>query len=527
MKYTEHKFTLDVNQTASQVSISVKKGDTARRLLIHLTESGYPYHLSDECYAVFTAKKPDGHVIFNDCTIDDCTICYDFTDQTVPVSGLIECEIVLYGSGGKQLTSAGFHMIVEDTIYDTETKVESADEFNALAELIARVQALIAEQRVNWYDLAPSVVDATEKAESHEIYSAIGWPFNVIVHGKTIQYGKGDPSPANIRDITGLCAMDARTELDGNETWTLTESADANKPRFRIAMTGNRVSDLTNGATSFLANLEIPLLAKGATYDCKQGYTISDGIMYVYIEGITTATDMATYFAENPCMLLYTKKTHAEGAAYYAGISMKDTDGYHGYVAELTEPLFDGDTVGIFTKYDGERKCVETHAKRRIVLTGTENFVVNYTDAAKGLTQYTCSLNLGSMNTDVTNNNGRLACSHYPVGRDLRQVSFPNIWLYANNTLVLTDTYSTAAELKAYLAGQYAAGTPVTVVYKLAEPKVYTHEPVSVLPASMPCKVAANGLSMVEYCHDTKHYIDSRSSTTVGREAGLVDATVE
>ena len=527
MKYTEHKFPLDVNQTASHVCISVKKGDTARRLLIHLTESGYPYHLSRECYAVFTAKKPDGHVIFNNCTIEDHTICYDFTAQTVPVAGLIECEIIIYGSNGKQLTSAGFHMIVEDTIYGTETEVESTDEFNSLAELIAQVQALKAKEMENWYDLAPSVADATEKAESHELYSAVGWPLNVIVHGQTIQYGNGNPGPDNIREITGLCAMDAMAELDGNETWTLTESADAKKPRFRITMTGNRVSDLSTGATSFLSNLDIPLLAKGATYDCKQGYTISDGIMYVYIEGITTANDMASYFSENPCMLLYTKKTHAEGADYYAGISMKDTYGYHGYAAELTEPLFDGDTVEIFTQYDGKRKCVETHVKRRIVLTGTENFVVNYTDAAKGLTQYTCSLNLGSVNTDVTNNNGRLACSHYPVGRDLRQVSIPNIWLYANNTLVLTDTYATAAELKAYLAGQYEAGTPVTVVYKLAAPKVYTHESVSVLPASMPCEVAADGLSIVEYCHDTKHYIDSRRSTTDGGEANLVDATIE
>ena len=533
MEYTVHKITLDIHKTVSPVSVHVKKGDTGRRLMIHLAEKGFPYHLSLDCYAVFTAKKPDGKVLFNNCAIEDCVIIYDFTEQTVAVAGLMDCEIILYGAGGKQLTSASFNIVVEDTIYDTETEIESTDEFNVLSALIAQVEAMtekLLEMNekllADWYDMAPVIVDATEEAEKHKVYSAIGWPINVIAQGQTIQYGEGTPGPDNIRQISGLGAMDAKAELDGNETWILTESVDAEKPRFRIALTGNRMSDLTDGATSFLTNMDIPLLAKGETYHCNQGYTISDGIMYVYIEGITTAEDMASYFAENPSMLLYTKKNHTEGAAYYTGICMKDAEGYHGYAAQLARPLFSGDTVEIFAQQDGKRKCVETHIKKKIVLTGTENFVFNYTDAAKGLTQYTCGLNLGSTNTDVTNYVGKLACSHYPVGRDLRQVNYPNIWLYANNTLVLTDTYATAAELKAYLAEQYAAGTPVTVVYKLAQPEVYTHDPVFVLPASMPCEVAAEGISIVNYAHDTKRYIDSRSSTTAGGP-NLVKATVE
>lgn len=517
MNFTEHRITLDIHKTVSPVSVRAKKGDTGRKLLIQLAESGRPYHIGEECYAVFTAKKPDGKVVFNECSIADSVIIYEFTAQTVAVPGLVECEIILYGANGKQLTSASFHIMVEETIYDTETEIESTNEYNALAALIAEVQALKLEQMEGWYDLAPAIVDTTGAAENHGIYSAIGWPMNVIIQGQTIHRGTGNPGPDNIREIFGLGAMDAKVELDRNKSWILTESENAEKPRFRIGLTGNRVSDLTDGATSFLSNLDIPLLAKGATYNCNQGYTISDGILYVYIEGITTAEDMASYFAANPSLLLYTKKTHNDGAAYYTGISMKDTDGYHGYAVELTRPLFAGDTVEIFTQRDGKRKCMETHAKKKIVLTGTENFVLNYTDAAKGLTQYTCGLNLGSTNTDVTNYVGKLACSHYPVGRDLRaeQTTAPNIWLYANNTLVLTDTYATTAELKAYLAEQYAAGTPVTFVYKLAVPEVFAHDTVSVLPASMPCEVAAEGISIVEYPHDTRHYIDSRSGANV------------
>lgn len=140
MTYAEHKITLDIHQIVAPVSVRVKKGNTARRLLIHLAERGYPYHISEDCYAVFTAKKPDGKVVFNNCIIEECVIRYDFTEQTVAAVGLVDSEIILYGSDGKQLTSASFHIIVEDTIYDTDTEIESTDEYNALAELIAEVQ---------------------------------------------------------------------------------------------------------------------------------------------------------------------------------------------------------------------------------------------------------------------------------------------------------------------------------------------------------------------------------------------------
>ena len=40
MNYTEHKITLDTHKIVSPVSLCVKKGDTGRRLLIHLSERG-------------------------------------------------------------------------------------------------------------------------------------------------------------------------------------------------------------------------------------------------------------------------------------------------------------------------------------------------------------------------------------------------------------------------------------------------------------------------------------------------------
>lgn len=197
MNYTEHKIALDIHKTVSQVSLSVKKGDTGRRLLIHLAERGYPYHISEDCYAVFTAQKPDGKVVFNDCSIKDCVIIYDMTPQTVAAAGLLDCEIILYGADGKQLTSASFNIVVEDTIYDTETEIESTNEYNALAALVEKVQNLsvqgaIAQAIMRDADgTVISVTDASNQALR-----------GLRIFGKSIQDGTPTPdAPVEIVNV--------------------------------------------------------------------------------------------------------------------------------------------------------------------------------------------------------------------------------------------------------------------------------------------------------------------------------------
>lgn len=141
MIYSEFRFTLDIHALTSRVSLGVKKGETGRRLRIHLTENGYPYHIPENCFAVFTAKKPDGNDIFNDCVIEDCEILYDVTEQTVSTTGLLPCAINLYGVEGELLISATFQMIVYSAPVD-QSDIESTSEYKALATLIAEAQAL-------------------------------------------------------------------------------------------------------------------------------------------------------------------------------------------------------------------------------------------------------------------------------------------------------------------------------------------------------------------------------------------------
>lgn len=139
------RITLNLQETNTMVAIKAKRGDTGRKLLIHLSDGSIPYHISDDCYATFTARKADGTKINNACTIENNVIVYEFTEQTCAAPGTIHCEIKLYGADRKLITSACFLINVHDTVFREGDEVSSEGEMNALDALISDATALISE----------------------------------------------------------------------------------------------------------------------------------------------------------------------------------------------------------------------------------------------------------------------------------------------------------------------------------------------------------------------------------------------
>lgn len=153
------RISLDLHATCSREKVKVKRSDTGRKIYVSLVDGGMPYHISDDCYAIFTGKKPDGNILFNDCTIEGNVIIYKLTEQTAAVPGLVNCEIKLYGADARLITSPKFSIMVDDTVYDEGDEIESTDEFSALTALVAEVQEMKAEKG-NYY--APAVSQADE-----------------------------------------------------------------------------------------------------------------------------------------------------------------------------------------------------------------------------------------------------------------------------------------------------------------------------------------------------------------------------
>ena len=139
------KLTLDIQETSMPVAVKAKRGDTSRMLQISLSDGGMPYHITEDCFATFTAQKSDGTKINNPCTIENCVITYKFTEQTCAVVGKMVAEIKLYGANEKLITSASFVIDVYDTVFKEGDEVNSEGEMNVLDALIVRTEQLLNE----------------------------------------------------------------------------------------------------------------------------------------------------------------------------------------------------------------------------------------------------------------------------------------------------------------------------------------------------------------------------------------------
>lgn len=142
------KISLDIHNIASQLTLAVKKGDTARGLIITLTENGKIYNIPDYCYATFSAKKSDGRFVSSGCEIKDNKIIYDFSEQLTTVAGRVDCEIPLFGNNESKITSPLFTLYVYQTIKDEyEEEMASSDEFKTLDKLISETTEVLAETK--------------------------------------------------------------------------------------------------------------------------------------------------------------------------------------------------------------------------------------------------------------------------------------------------------------------------------------------------------------------------------------------
>lgn len=137
MNYSVSRFTLNMHTLRSQASVSAFKGDTAVRLLINFTDGGNAYIIADGCTAVLSGTKADGSKLYNRCVIlNNTTVQYDFTEQTTNWAGVINCEVIIYGADGKELTAPKFIIVVDERETVTE-EIISEDERTAISAIFA------------------------------------------------------------------------------------------------------------------------------------------------------------------------------------------------------------------------------------------------------------------------------------------------------------------------------------------------------------------------------------------------------
>lgn len=200
MNYITHRFSLDVNKTSAQLSLACKQNDTAIQLRIKLTDNGKPYHITDDCTALFTATKPDGTALYNYCIIENNTIVYSFTDQTVSCKGRMNVEIRLSGEEGV-ITSPSFILIVDEPVLN-EYDVLSSSEATALVGLVGKTNIAISEATAATAAARAAVDGVEETAQwlSEQVGRAIEMQYDPATG--YLQYRLiGDTEWANIVDM--------------------------------------------------------------------------------------------------------------------------------------------------------------------------------------------------------------------------------------------------------------------------------------------------------------------------------------
>lgn len=210
MTNSYYKISLDIHDHGSNVLLKAKRGDTGRLLYITLMDGRNPYVISNDCYAVFTAKKADGNILYNECSIIGNAITYAFTPQTTSAVGKADCEIKLYGAENKLLTSARFTLMVDDTVYNEGDEVESEKEVSALTALVSEANTLVRDvesKLANGEFIGPQgisgVVAPTIGYFALEVDSATGNIYCVTEDAQSISEGGESTAPQFAMDEQG------------------------------------------------------------------------------------------------------------------------------------------------------------------------------------------------------------------------------------------------------------------------------------------------------------------------------------
>ena len=170
-----------------------------------------------------------------------------------------------------------------------------------------------------------------------------------------------------------------------------------------------------------------------------------------------------------------------------APIDIKSFNGFYTSAngSDIVVPTING--IG---NYKDEWDYVTGKGIRRIkkyALTGTEGWQKYHWGSGKGFYSYRVSL-LGIPNIHDTQNY-RCYCTHYKPLRDYVDLYYGQIeGAYAGGVndnsgwLVIGNSFPTVSEFKAFLAEQYANGTPVTVYYAIANPIPFEERPQPYIP---------------------------------------------
>lgn len=339
-------------------------------------------------------------------------------------------------------------------------------------------------------------------------YPVAGYSLGVKASWEPVQEGSGTPGPENIRPIKGRDSV--TVERCGENVIEFLSTEDSSSD-IKIAVDAEKNITL-NGTLAGKGNISIGTCrlhwVAGKTYTMyvkKVGGSVSlgsgDGITFAYalfttdynhfFRGDTNSTNLDVYIASDAALveteLVFMLQCWRKGTVFnnfkfqievVEGTTTPSTYApYNGQTNTLTPPE---------TVYGGEVDAVSSEGQetqKLVILNGTESWnswgINAHNPAITGF--YTYDIN----DYDAINSKG--ICSHLETpnqdvwggrnaGIGFATVGSSRYFMFSMMTSSLPDISAghEVASLKAYLAAQNDAGTPVQIAYKLAEPVPFT-----------------------------------------------------
>ena len=135
-----YRLTLDLARETDACVYGLKLGETGSRVLkITLLENGNAYNIGSDVIPRLRVKKPDGKIVYADCTTENNIINFDLSahKEIYTAVGVAEAEVELYNNGNV-LESCRFKIVVEEgTVTDGE--IESSDDFSTLKGMEGKI----------------------------------------------------------------------------------------------------------------------------------------------------------------------------------------------------------------------------------------------------------------------------------------------------------------------------------------------------------------------------------------------------
>lgn len=303
------------------------------------------------------------------------------------------------------------------------------------------------------------------------------YPLSVQASWGPRQEGSGDPSPDNIRPITGVDSVQVtrcgKNLLDISNMQTRTTKGITLKGiTFQLENGGIHVSGTATSVTD--SPIFEMFLPSGTYIGNLRSSTFSWLSSASFV--VQKADGSRFYYASsNPFTINEDEKPLYWYFAVDAGVNVDEIiypqielgstatpyEPYTGSAAMLTLPeTIYGGTVDAVTG-EGAKTI------HRAVLDGTEEWVLNAQMKDSGINGYQIALEF------LADDSYTCICSHFGGMKWDGILKEDSVSVTSQVMVVRTNGSETLEDWKSYLAAQYAAGTPVTIAYKLATPTAF------------------------------------------------------